>query len=1092
MKLTQISRRWPAVVFLLVLLFVVWSARLIVVARSHQNTAIHNFEVINHLNELEQSIRGLQQWLPKTLPASFETSQSRWQQLKSTYRNQRATIDDNRADEPINESLSQVDAAVSQMDALHTRLLESQADPVKAQRLAIDLLEHGNRAIDEVQGAVHLIRQRQVGHWRQVVSHWWQLGIIMLVASLLGVSAAILLRRHQQEIIRRRKTEAALLESERRYKDLVEHANDLIYQTDAAGRLTFFNPAAIRLMKYAADELLGRYYLDLIREDYRSDADRFYCAQIAGCVPSTYYEFPAVAKDGTIVWLGQKVQLVTEGDRVTGVQAMARDITERKAAEMALQETNQMLRALVQASPLAILVIDRESQVEVWNPAAERIFGWSEPEVVGRPLPFIPEDKRDEYQALRQTMLQGQAYTDFETYRLRKDGSLVDVAISTAALYDAEEGMIGTVAMIADITERKQKDRLALTLGSIGDGIIATGIEGNIALFNKVAEKLTGWTTEEAIGKPLNDIFRILNEKTREQCDDPVKVVLQTGNTAPLKNHTILIAKDGTERIIADSGAPMRDKDGHIIGVVLAFHDITERKRAEETLRESEERFRRYFELGLIGMAITSPTGICLEVNDHICDISGYTRSEMLQMTWMELTHPDDLAADAAHLNRVLAGEIDGYSLDKRFIRKDGQVMHATISVKCLRRADGSIDYFVALVQDITEKRRMEEELLKASKLESLGVLAGGIAHDLNNILTAIIGNLSLAKQLISPGDRALESLNEAEWAGLRASRLANQLLAFSRGGAPIKQAALITGLMRSAAQLALSGSNIRCEFELADDLWPVEVDEGQIRQVIQNLVLNAQQAMPLGGVVRLRARNLALAGDRLPLPAGRYVEIAIQDQGVGIAEEDRAKIFDPFFTTKPGGSGLGLATAYSIINKHNGHLSVASETGVGSTFTITLPAAEQATVSVRETANETSVVKGKILVMDDEEMIRNLCRSILTGFGYKAEMARDGAEAIALYKQAKAAGVPFDAVIMDLTVPGGMGGKEAIQRLQAIDPQIKAIVSSGYSDDPIMADYRRYGFSGVVAKPYDVNDLIATLNTVLQGTRSDASNGAA
>jgi CheY-like chemotaxis protein len=388
--------------------------------------------------------------------------------------------------------------------------------------------------------------------------------------------------------------------------------------------------------------------------------------------------------------------------------------------------------------------------------------------------------------------------------------------------------------------------------------------------------------------------------------------------------------------------------------------------------------------------------------------------------------------------------------------------------------------------------------MLKTSKLESVGVLAGGIAHDFNNVLTAILGNVLLARMDLRPEEPAERRLAEAEKACLRAKDLTQQLLTFARGGEPVRKTTSIGDLVREAVSLALRGSNARCEFALPGDLWPVDVDPGQMAQVLNNLVINAQQAMPQGGVIRIRAANVPdghtdRRHSHAPQP-GPHVRISVEDHGVGIPEENLAKVFDPYFTTKEQGSGLGLAIAYSVVTKHGGRIAVESRVGIGTTFLIDLPASSPRRAEARPAATEPQAreeaaasaaagrERARILVMDDEAPVKEVLGAMLDRFGYEPEFARDGAEALAMYRAARDSGRPFDAVILDLTIPGGMGGKDTIHKLLEIDPQVRAIVASGYSDDPVMADFRRYGFRGVVPKPFRFEDLRAILIRVLGG----------
>ncbi len=393
------------------------------------------------------------------------------------------------------------------------------------------------------------------------------------------------------------------------------------------------------------------------------------------------------------------------------------------------------------------------------------------------------------------------------------------------------------------------------------------------------------------------------------------------------------------------------------------------------------------------------------------------------------------------------------------------------------------------LIEELSEAKlqvaQLQEDLKRSQKLESLAILAGGLAHQFNNIMTALTGNIILAKMYAKPGSEVSDILIEAEKASLMAQDVTRQLLTFSRGGSPLFKIVSLNGIIAEFAGISSINSNIECEISLPLNLWPVEADETQIRQAIANLVINAKEAMPSGGTITVKAENIDGGSLQLPsLGTEDYIKVTVSDQGTGIEKTNLEKIFDPFFTTKTQGSGLGLTNTFSIIKNHKGHIFVESDEGVGTTFTIYLPAARGKVPE--ENAGAEFFLKGnkRILVMDDEDMVRNVIDRMLMQCGCTASFARDGAEMIKLYTESLENGTPFDAVIIDLIIAGGMGGREAVRRLLDIDPHAKAIVSSGYSDDAIMSAFKTFGFKGALAKPYSIPELGKVLSDVIFGTK--------
>jgi PAS domain S-box-containing protein len=520
-----------------------------------------------------------------------------------------------------------------------------------------------------------------------------------------------------------------------------------------------------------------------------------------------------------------------------------------------------------------------------------------------------------------------------------------------------------------------------------------------------------------------------------------------------------------------------------------SLREVEERKNAEKLLQVAqtmlearvaartseleESRVRLSSILNTIGdgIVVTSLTGEILSCNRACLDLYGYSEDEIQAKNFRELFPIDKRKKLTSDLQSLI--EKGNIHFESEAFRKDGSLFPVEVTESLMKGATEVSPSAVVVLKDITERRTLEEEMRKAHKLESLGVLAGGIAHDFNNLLAGILGNASLEKHLTDPKDKKYRRLDNIEKAAERARDLTQQLLTFSRGGKPVKKTTSIEQIVMDSASFVLRGSNIRCEFIIPDSVWPVEVDEGQMNQVFNNLIINADQAMPAGGNITIQIENLPTAPkDILTIKEGEYVKISVRDHGVGICEEILQKIFDPYFTTKQRGSGLGLAIVYSIINNHGGYISVESRVGMGTTFHVYIPASKMELPVAAQPVRSPLAGSGKILIMDDEEILREVACEMLSHLGYHVVACGDGAEAIELYREAMVNGEPFVAVIVDLTIPGGMGGKETMKKLLEIDSEVMCVVSSGYCNDPILAYYGEYGFSGVVVKPYNMETL--------------------
>ena len=647
--------------------------------------------------------------------------------------------------------------------------------------------------------------------------------------------------------------------------------------------------------------------------------------------------------------------------------------------------------------------------------------------------------------------------------------------------------------------------------GSLDAIILADPETGEILDANPTASQLVSMPYEEIVGLPYMKFVAPGSEDYVEELFNNV-----ARDEAPGEPREIPVQRADGTRILFEGLGQIIQIDGRPVALIV-LRDITMRKETETALQESEARYRRLFDESPVALweVDASPLKTCVEElrDAGIKDLTAYFKShpEEALRTFMKVRVTD---TNKANVELFQAGSKENFLrgvpriITEDSYRESGKQFGALAEGKTesevqdviVRTFEGeekcifyrwsvapgyerTFEKVLVSLMDITERKRTEQELQKIQKLESLGILAGGIAHDFNNILTAISTNLSMARLYGDLRDDISEMLTDAEQASVRAKNLTQQLLAFAKGGTPIKKPVSISRLITTTAAFSLSGSNVRCEFSLPDDLWLAEVDEGQISQVIQNLIINADQAMPRGGTIRIAAENIVVGEkDSLPLEKGLYLRISVTDQGVGVSRKDIPRIFDPFFTTKQKGSGLGLATAFSVVNNHAGHIEVESVIEEGTTFSVYLPALGRTSDEKGRERKRLIKGEGRILLVDDEKIIRRAAGEALTRMGYEVQFAEDGAAGIELYQEAMQAERPFHAVIMDLTIPGGMGGKEAVGEVLRIDPEAKIIASSGYSNDPVMSDFRQYGFCGIIAKPYRIEELGELLSRVTQG----------
>jgi PAS domain S-box-containing protein len=626
---------------------------------------------------------------------------------------------------------------------------------------------------------------------------------------------------------------------------------------------------------------------------------------------------------------------------------------------------------------------------------------------------------------------------------------------------------------------KKTTQKLAGIVETSADAIISMSLDGKITGWNQGAIKLYGYTAEEVLGKS----FLLTIPTESHECMRDGLIKLKQGQVFE-DNCAVGIRKNGSRIYVSIKSSLIKDNAGNIVEFSSIHRDITELIIFEEALAKERELLMVTLNSLTEGVIATDAEDRIFLFNDAAVSLTGYSQMEAVDEPLDKILFiiDDKTSEPVTYITSQTTNRVQKMPRNLILVTRNLKEIPISAHSSPIKSSNStcSIIGAVTVFQDITEKQKTEQELYRADKLESLGILAGGIAHDFNNILAAILSNIQLAQMKYNKNQDIEKYLQESIESTYRASELTRQLLTFSKGGAPVKKAASLAELIDDTAKFALRGSKVKVSCKISKTLWPVEVDTGQISQVIYNLVINAKQAMPRGGIIEISAENMVNEyGNRFN--PGNYVKIAVKDQGIGIPMENLTKIFDPFFTTKNEGSGLGLTTSYSIIKQHDGYLEVESEVGMGTTFFIYLPASLQPLI-LSDIKKEVSlfIEKLKILLMDDEVSVLKSVGEMLEFYGHQAILTVDGSEAVKEYRKALEESAPFDVVIMDLTVPGGIGGQEAITHLQRIDPNVKAIVSSGYANDPIIADYERFGFSGVVTKPYKFDELNRVLNRVM------------
>ncbi len=893
------------------------------------------------------------------------------------------------------------------------------------------------------------------------------------------------------DITERKRTEEALKSSERRFKDMFESSPIDMVLMNFDGTFIDINQAALDMHGFTSkDELIGTNCLSLVDPDYHQEiALRWAETLEKGFVRNV--ELVQLKKDGQkINTLVNATSLKDSAGKIYALLAMVQDITLRKRMEEELRESERQYRELVKYAPVGIYELDfRNMRLKSVNDAICLLTGYTKEEIMQmNPFDLLDEEGQRIFQERIRKWLAGEKSDEHVTYKMKaKDGHEIPADLLVTFTTDENGEPLGAIVIGQDITERKQieNEKILLEsyqrnneiLESITDSFYALDQKLCFIYVNKGAEKAWGIPRSTLFGRKISEVFpdiinyslakfnRVLQEQTPEHYE---------------------LYSQVTRKWVEMHVYPASN------GISVYFRDFHERKLMEESLRESRttlsaERELLKITLDSLGEAVLAVDreGRIIFINETVIGLTGYSRDEAVGQSLDKIIYClNDKTSESVDITANVIPD------NPILITRDLKEIPIAMNRSPIKAVDGGIIGSVIVFTDISEKQKMERELLKTAKLESLGILAGGIAHDFNNTLAAILANIQLAVRKSKKNEDISIYLENTIETAKKASDLTKQLLTFSKGGSPVKKDTSLIDLIKDTAEFALRGSNTKAIFEIPEDLWAASIDQGQISQVVHNLVINAQQAMPKGGFIHIKAENITIKEDSTEhatracagFDLDEYVKITVKDQGTGIPKENLANIFDPFFTTKKDGNGLGLATCYSIIKQHNGYIEIESEENAGTAFFIYLPASSGTLFEVDSPSEKIFTQLGlKILLMDDEKKIRQAVGGMLESHGYQVVLVEDGAETIEKYKQAKYSGEPFDVVIMDLTIPGGMGGQEAIAHLRDIDPHIKAIVSSGYANDPIMADYERFGFSGVVSKPYKFDELNEVINRMVE-----------
>ncbi len=895
------------------------------------------------------------------------------------------------------------------------------------------------------------------------------------------------------DLTERKKFDEALRQTHERLTGIIQASPTAIVDLDRDGVVLGWNPAAELIFGYTKEEVIGQ-FLPTGKGEKEFEVRQNIATVMAGNSIS-FLEAQRQHKDGHLVDVSLSTAPIRDkAGTIIGLVALYTDLSERKKFDEALRQAHQRLSGIIHASPAGIVVLDRAGVVQSWNPTAEKIFGYTEEEVVGHTLPYAQEGVEDEIKKSIADIIEGLPLRNSERQRKHKDGHLIDVSISSAPLRDKTGTMVGLVTMYEDITEKKRfeevlrqsEEQFRILIQHLPVGIAVMAPDHKMIFANPAFTEITGYTLEDIPTKEVYFNLAYPDPEYQKKIYEYWSHDLFQDTAFGTYSHRIfkIHCKDGT------------DKDCLVRTVILSggqhlytYYDITERRRAEEALQESEKRLREILETVDMYAVFLDDKGLITFVNDCLLHQTGWTHEEVIGRNWFEVFYrPTDAGkAGKEYLDNLSTGTLSPHG-ERSILTRDGGERKVTWNNTFLRTFAGKVNGMACLGLDITEHRRLEEQYRQSQRMEAIGQLAGGIAHDFNNLLQAMQGYTDLALADIPPESETHQNLTESQRAIDRAAGLVQQLLAFSRRQTlqfrVIDLDEVISNLSKMLGRVI--GEHIQLEIVAGCGGHKVHADPGQMEQILLNICLNARDAMPEGGKMRIETSCISFDRGYVEINSwakeGDYIQLIVSDTGCGMPPEVLSKIFEPFFTTKAvgQGTGLGLATVYGIIRQHDGMIHVYSEVDHGTTFRVYLPISTTGPAKPQEQSEQTRPRGGTetILVAEDEDLLRELAQRILRNAGYTVLAAANGEEALTLFRENSNR---VDLLLLDMVMPK-LSGRQVYETVSKENPTTRFIFSTGYSFSTL--DRGQLPKEGIpfIQKPYSPSNLLKLVREVLGG----------